>query len=90
MAQSGNFFKVSRKGYDIDAVDAFVAAKTREEAERSDLVAALEARVGQLNSQVDVLGEEADRVSDLESELAKLKNEHGEQQSTIRELEKKV
>ena len=90
MGKDGNFFKVSRKGYDVAAVDAFVAAKAQEEAERSDLIAALEARVGQLNSQVEVLGEEAEKTTDLHQELESLRTTSEQQKATIAELEKQV
>jgi len=86
----GNFFKTSRKGYDRAAVDAFVAVNAQEEAERSDLIASLEARVGQLNSQVEILGEEAERVADLRSEIEQLQASNAAQQQSIAELEQQV
>jgi hypothetical protein len=90
MSESGNFFKVSRKGYDVAAVDAFVAAKAQEEAERTDLISELELRVGKLNSQIDVLGQEATKGSEVQSELDALKETKAAQETRIAQLEEQV
>jgi hypothetical protein len=67
---SGKFFAVSRKGYDPGEVDAFLAKKAKEDAERAELIATLEARVKQLNTELTVAKDDTERVGELETELA--------------------
>ena len=66
---SGNFFTTSRKGYDRVEVDAFIARKAKEDAERTELIETLEGRVRQLSAELTVAKDDADRVAGLRDEL---------------------
>ena len=66
---SGNFFTTSRKGYDRVEVDAFIARKAKEDAERTELIETLESRVRQMSAELTVAKDDADRVAGLRDEL---------------------
>jgi cell division septum initiation protein DivIVA len=86
----GDLFEVSRRGYDRTEVDAFVADMERETTRQADLIAALEARVNQLNSELTQVGDTNDGNEAVQAQLLAARDETVKAKARILELESQV
>jgi cell division septum initiation protein DivIVA len=86
----GDLFEVSRRGYDRTEVDAFVADMERETTRQADLIAALEARVNQLSSELTQVGDTNDGNEAVQAQLLAARDETVKAKARILELESQV
>jgi hypothetical protein len=87
---SGNFFATSRKGYDRAEVDAYVAAKAKEDAERNALLSTLEGRVKSLNAELTIARDETERAGELQEQLTGVLERASSAEATAAEATAKV